>query len=345
MCDSKGVWSPVCDDDWTLEDATVVCRELGHQDPAVVAFDTLQRESYSELAVECSGSESSLASCPTLAAPETTCQYLLIHCKDHKETEDEEDEFEDETTPVENSTSSGVDSNATTSTNGSSVNDVETGDIDEGGDKDNGASGDNNDNGTGDDNGGGGDREVPAGGNNSSDPTADDTHESTSSPPDVTSREKEKDLSVGVFSAITGAVVVTLILTTLTTLLLVYMRRRRKQKTTSQVEDVAGPHQSEGASGVGEKHLDNPTYTGSLEASNCPQTADAPEHHVVNPLYDLTVESTETQLYAVLECPNYAIPGEVHVPASPTDNGLTETDSLHNYDYADIPISGEKVDG
>lgn len=28
---SKGVWSPVCDNNWTLQDATVVCRELGYQ--------------------------------------------------------------------------------------------------------------------------------------------------------------------------------------------------------------------------------------------------------------------------------------------------------------------------
>ena len=31
MCSSKGVWSPVCDNNWTLHDATVVCRELERQ--------------------------------------------------------------------------------------------------------------------------------------------------------------------------------------------------------------------------------------------------------------------------------------------------------------------------
>ena len=30
MCSNEGVWSPVCDHDWTLEDATVVCTELGY---------------------------------------------------------------------------------------------------------------------------------------------------------------------------------------------------------------------------------------------------------------------------------------------------------------------------
>ena len=29
MC-SEGVWSPVCDHNWTVADATVVCRELGY---------------------------------------------------------------------------------------------------------------------------------------------------------------------------------------------------------------------------------------------------------------------------------------------------------------------------
>lgn len=28
---SKGMWSPVCDNNWTVADATVACRELGYQ--------------------------------------------------------------------------------------------------------------------------------------------------------------------------------------------------------------------------------------------------------------------------------------------------------------------------
>ena len=32
MCSNEGVWSPVCDHDWTLEDATVICRELGYRE-------------------------------------------------------------------------------------------------------------------------------------------------------------------------------------------------------------------------------------------------------------------------------------------------------------------------
>ena len=30
MCSSEGVWYSVCDYDWTADDATVVCRELGY---------------------------------------------------------------------------------------------------------------------------------------------------------------------------------------------------------------------------------------------------------------------------------------------------------------------------
>ena len=33
ICRNEGVWSPLCDNEWTLQDATVVCRELGHQGP------------------------------------------------------------------------------------------------------------------------------------------------------------------------------------------------------------------------------------------------------------------------------------------------------------------------
>ena len=30
MCSSERVWSPVCDYNWTPQDATVICRELGY---------------------------------------------------------------------------------------------------------------------------------------------------------------------------------------------------------------------------------------------------------------------------------------------------------------------------
>ena len=33
MCSSEGVWSPACDYNWTLQDATVVCREVRYTSP------------------------------------------------------------------------------------------------------------------------------------------------------------------------------------------------------------------------------------------------------------------------------------------------------------------------
>ena len=34
MC-SNGVWSPLCDNDWTPQDVTVVCRELGYSSAGI----------------------------------------------------------------------------------------------------------------------------------------------------------------------------------------------------------------------------------------------------------------------------------------------------------------------
>ena len=30
MCNREGVWSPLCDNEWTQQDATVICREAAH---------------------------------------------------------------------------------------------------------------------------------------------------------------------------------------------------------------------------------------------------------------------------------------------------------------------------
>ena len=38
MCTSKGVWSPVCDTNWTLQDAAVVCRELEKEGLLTVCY-------------------------------------------------------------------------------------------------------------------------------------------------------------------------------------------------------------------------------------------------------------------------------------------------------------------
>ena len=49
MCNSKGVWSPVCDINWTLQDATVVCRELGYTSPSA----SIASQLYILLAIFC----------------------------------------------------------------------------------------------------------------------------------------------------------------------------------------------------------------------------------------------------------------------------------------------------
>ena len=41
MCDSEGVWSPLCDNDWTPQDATVVCRELGYAGYSIAVCQSL----------------------------------------------------------------------------------------------------------------------------------------------------------------------------------------------------------------------------------------------------------------------------------------------------------------
>ena len=40
MCEKEGVWSPLCDNEWTLQDATVVCRELGYTNLSMYNTDT-----------------------------------------------------------------------------------------------------------------------------------------------------------------------------------------------------------------------------------------------------------------------------------------------------------------
>ena len=46
MCSSEGVWSPVCDIEWTIQDATVVCRELGYS-----SWGTVYHKVYTSLII------------------------------------------------------------------------------------------------------------------------------------------------------------------------------------------------------------------------------------------------------------------------------------------------------
>ena len=59
----NGAWGTVCNDDWDLQDATVVCRQLGYGRgvPAHFAYGGIGPIWYSN--VNCSGSEASLTQC------------------------------------------------------------------------------------------------------------------------------------------------------------------------------------------------------------------------------------------------------------------------------------------
>ena len=64
----NGCWGTVCDDSWSLNDATVVCRQLDYPR----ALQALQRASYGQgvgrIVLDdllCTGSESNLLDCPS----------------------------------------------------------------------------------------------------------------------------------------------------------------------------------------------------------------------------------------------------------------------------------------
>ena len=62
----KGNWGTVCDDDWDMNDARVVCRQLGFPDavsaPHSARFDSGSGQIWLD-DVRCSGSESSIVNC------------------------------------------------------------------------------------------------------------------------------------------------------------------------------------------------------------------------------------------------------------------------------------------
>ena len=308
--------------------------------PIEPVFSTLHRGESTNSAIDCRGNETSLASCPILTIVESTCQYLLIDCQ-----ETNSEEYDNETIPViianDNTTGGGIDNETTSAGNDTNVT---VGDVSE----ESGTGEGNNNTTTTDGSGAEGSETNDDSGNDGgdvsasgsgSDPTVETTHEPTALSPEVapTIKSRSKLVPVEVLSAVTAAAITLVILTLMAALLLVWVRRKRKRTPTVQVEDYEdiGPTSRGNTEKGGEKHLNNPTYNGCSESPDCPQAVDITEHHVVNPLYELNPEgTTDAELYAVLECPNYAVPGEVCLPLTPTD-----CEAPHNYDYADIPDS------
>ena len=57
-------WGTVCDINWDIDDATVVCRQLGFgDDPSITRAYTMGTAKAGWHGVNCSGSESKLAGC------------------------------------------------------------------------------------------------------------------------------------------------------------------------------------------------------------------------------------------------------------------------------------------
>ena len=283
----------------------------------------------SSVMIECNGTEMTITSCPSqIIHSNTICQLILVHCEDSDD--------KDEETPVISSSGDG---------DGDS-----DGDGSGGGGGGGGGGGDG-----GDGSGSGGDVDSDNGSGSSSSPpettTDDDITISTIDKVKPSSVDDES-IPIDVFVGVAAAILIGIVLIILTTILIVYMKQRNKQITAVWIEDATKTQQNieTSSNGKGEKHLDNPTYDESIEnPPECPDD-DEVEHNVVNPLYDMMkTESgehkTDSQLYAILECPSYAVPGEVIVPTNPAayetvtdvNHGADIANNVNEYDYADIP--------
>ncbi len=88
----NGIWGTVCDDSWDLQDARVVCRQLGYTDLSQVAVRTLGQvpDGTGQIwldQVRCTGSETRLASCPANAYGVHDCSHFEdagVACRERK---------------------------------------------------------------------------------------------------------------------------------------------------------------------------------------------------------------------------------------------------------------------
>ena len=62
----NGTWQSVCDEDWDIEDADVVCRQLNYgyaESAPTSSFYGLSFNDIWEVSIQCNGDESTLQSC------------------------------------------------------------------------------------------------------------------------------------------------------------------------------------------------------------------------------------------------------------------------------------------
>ena len=84
----NGDWGTVCDDDWDIDDAYVVCRQLGYSGRTVDAYSDAQFGEGCGIIwlddVQCNGSESNLFDCPNNGPGIHNCSHsedASITCK------------------------------------------------------------------------------------------------------------------------------------------------------------------------------------------------------------------------------------------------------------------------
>ena len=74
----KGIWGTVCDDNWDIDDARVVCRLLGFPDAIAAYGNSYFGRGTGQIVldeVSCSGNESALLSCKNSGWGNHDCRY------------------------------------------------------------------------------------------------------------------------------------------------------------------------------------------------------------------------------------------------------------------------------
>ena len=86
----NGQWGTICDDDWDVEDARVVCRELGYPDAVRTLLGRQVPSGYGPIwldNVDCTGEEQNVTNCPSRGWGIHDCTHFEdagVECKKRK---------------------------------------------------------------------------------------------------------------------------------------------------------------------------------------------------------------------------------------------------------------------